>query len=213
MPTVTFPITTAANDGSGYREAATWAGIGAGAFTDFSDDPTHLIYASKQAPGTAYFCDNLWLRWDTSSIPDSATITAANLIMYLTSSQNNDGYSIVADAYDFGGEPAVAGDWVETPSPNILAPLTLTALIGAGAAGDRTIPFSASGLTAISKTGFTGVRVCFSAGTPVSASGNYLEFQSFENAGVNEPRLEVTYTEAVAPQVPVVRHSLGGGRW
>ena len=73
-----------------------------------------------------------------------------------------------------------------------------------------TIPLT--DLSGVSKTGYTGIRLSIS-GAAAPAAKAAVRFASHEDATNPEPQLEVTYSEAGAATVPVVRHALGGGRW
>lgn len=194
MPTDTFVISAAGNDGTGFRQAATWAGIGAGSFT--ADDGSTL-FVSKLHSGSTFFADVSFLRFDTSALPEGITVTGANLLLFVIGKQDQDTtFGLVADYYDFGGEPSVAGDWIETASPSILAATDL-GVISTG--GVNTIALS--DFTGISTSGFTGIRLTLSAGTPGSPDVvNSLDIAAQEHAS-QEPRLEVTYTEAGVQQL------------
>ena len=185
MAVVTFPIATGDDDGTGYREAATWAGIPTGTFG--ADPGTTDLWVSKQTASGTKFCDNTYLRFDTSSIPDGATIVSATLQIYVLTANSADGYSVVGDSYDFGGDPAVVGDWVQSGSPAILS-RTANGLTDA-ALND----FPLSDLSAINKSGYTGIRLTLSAGDPTDLQTNLVQIGSFEHGSVQEPRLEVTY--------------------
>ena len=181
MPTDTFS-TTDANDGSGYYAGgATWpANSGT-----WNDEPGGSIWVSKTDEGVNYTQDSAFLRFDTATIDDAATITAATLKLYVVSKTDSDNYSLVGDAYDFGGEPTVAADWVETASPSIFSAVDLGSLTTSAVNN-----IAITDLAAVNKTGFTGIRLTLSAGTPTAA--NFVEFAASEHAQ-QEPRLEVTY--------------------
>lgn len=185
MPTDTFAIASDADDGTGYRTAASWATIGAGTFV--SEETTNL-WCSKTTNGTDFFVDETYLRFDTSSLTANAAISAANLLLHVVSKgANANGITYGADYYDFGGEPSVAADWV-LPSPaNAItswSPDSLTVGIV------NTIALT--GLSGISKTGITGLRLAPLDGAAPTSSTNNIEFAASE-AAQQEPRLEVTY--------------------
>ena len=185
---VSFAIANGNDDGTGYRQNTSWASIGSGAFTAES---TANIWASKVYDGsTNYFEDVAWVRFDTSSIPDNAIIKAARLKFWAVGkadSANN--FALIADYYDFGGEPSVAGDWIQTASPNILESYDLTAVLS-GAWNVQEI----TDLRGINKVGYTGIRLTLdAAATPTT--DNHVEMNAFESgAGLPVVTLDVDYT-------------------
>ena len=184
MPTDTFPIAAATDDGCGLWTSGSWP-------PSFSADESDTELICSKALVGNYVEEISFMRWDTSTLPDDSTIDSANLQLYATSrNDTSDNYSLVGDYYDFGGEPVVAGDFIETASPTIftakdIGTFTLSAV--------NTIALT--DLTGISKTGTTGIRLTLSSGTP--AAENYIIFAAFEHAQ-QEPRLEVTWTAAPA---------------
>jgi hypothetical protein len=185
MPTDTFPIAVDTDDGTGYRGGvANWADIGTGLFV--AEETTTLV-ASKTQFGGDFFVDNAFMRFDTSSLPDIATITSANLLIYAVNIDNGNSVTYAADFYDFGGEPSVAGDWEQTSSGDaisLIEPNNLTEGIV------NTVALT--GLTGINKTGYTGIRIA-PANTTQPTTINAINIASLEDAP-QEPRLEVTYT-------------------
>ena len=203
MPIITFSVAADADDGSGYYFAATWP-PNSGTFVD---EPGAVLYAVKDL-SDFYYAEVCCMRWDTSTLPDAATVTAANLKLYVTTTPFTEaGRNLIGDYYDFGGEPTVAADWVLETSPSIFTGV-LVDTIATGTV--LTVPLT--NLSGISKTGYTGVRLSIS-GAAAPAAKAAARFASREDATNPEPQLEVTYSEAAAATVPVVRHALGGGRW
>lgn len=191
MPTDTFPIASAGNDGCGYRTDTVWANISTGAYTDESDLPGNVIYVAKyRTAGGDYFNENLYLRWDTSSLPDDATVTSANLLLFITDIiETSDDFEYAADFYDFGGEPSVAGDWELTSSGDAITVIDPDSLTSGAV---NTIALT--GLSGISLNGFTGIRLAPNDSSSPTVNGDaWLEVAAFEHAS-QEPRLEVTYT-------------------
>lgn len=198
MPTDTFAITANGNDGAGRRIAASWANVTIGTY---SDDPfgTSITSVSKSFVGD-YYVLNAFLRFDTSSIDDAATITGANLKLYVDGKDAPDGASAdyAADFYDFGGSPSTSADWELTSAGDAVATITAGGLT-AGVV--NTIPLT--GLTGISKTGFTGIRIAPKSSAVAPTGDNFIDFAALEHTTGQEPRLEVTYTLAAASMVPL----------
>ncbi len=199
MPTVTFPIAVAGDDGSVVYSHTAWPPNG-GTFTAGTN-----LYLSKDGGATKYN-DVSCVRFDTSSVPDNATVTAASLALYCGSKSDNatSNYSVVADYYDFGGSPTVPGDWIETASPSIWTAVDLGSVTA-----NAINTFTLTNLTGISKTGYTGIRITFSAGAPTGT--NELSIASYEDAN-QEPRLTVTYTVPATTQTGIAQISLAAGQ-
>jgi hypothetical protein len=193
MPTTTFAISSAANDGSGYYESTSWPPNG-GTWT--ADDGTSL-WVSKTRVGNIYYNDVAFLRFDTSSLGSGATVTGATLALYVISRSTSQSASLLADYYDFGGEPSGSEDWVLTSSPAILSQSVSS--LTTGAVNSITI----TDLSGISKTGITGIRLTLSAITPTGT--NEVEIAAYEHTTLQEPRLTVTYTTGGGGGGPVLR--------
>ena len=193
MPTDTFPVAADANDGWGGWVAeqaggGLWPPAGSPG-SHFETDaglgfPDILVLSKREIYEAMITC----LRFDTSTIPDTAVIASANLELYAVSRDEfGNNYNMVGDYYDYGGSPLVAGDWIETASPSIFTAVDITGLTLSAV---NTITLT--DLTGINKTGFTGIRLTLSAGTPTVA--NVMRFASREHATGQEPRLIVDYT-------------------
>lgn len=126
------------------------------------------------------------LRFDTSAIPDSATITGATLRIYVNSKADADNRSLVAEWYDAANWPIDAGDYVLSPGTTAFGGGDITA-IRTGATND----FALGALASVSKTGFTGLRLGVDGGQP--SGDNYVQFSSYESAQP-KAQLIVTYT-------------------
>ena len=187
---VTVPIATANDDTYG-----TWTDSAG----DWPPDQTFVdsqgqssLWAWKQDQGASNSnASNIFLRFDTSAIPDGAVIESALLRMYATiDMEDANNVALVGDYYDFGGGASIAADWILTASPSIFSAVDLTSIVE-NAVND--IVFT--DLTGINKTGYTGIRLTLSAYTP-NFNHDAAVFASFENSlHYQEPRLTVTWTE------------------
>ena len=152
----------------------------------FSRQPAGAtIEASKNYQGSGgYHVRNALLRWDTSSIPDNATITKATLRFWCTVRNPSDARNLVAEYWGWNGTSQT--DWSGTPpgTPVFRAPV---ANITSGAW--NSVEFADLG--GISKTGWTLIRCHISGGTPTGY--NYVVMSAFENT-TPEPQLIVEYT-------------------
>lgn len=183
---VSFPVATGNDDGTGYRTAATWAGIDSGAFTG---DETLNLFVSKTFVTPNYFEDISVVRFDTSSIPDDAVITSARLKWWVDNkNDNSQGFVLEADYYDFGGTPTVSGDWIQTVAANILDSLPLASVLSGWNVQEL------SDISGINKSGYTGIRLALNAAATPTGN-NTLEISGFA-AGLGHPlvQLDVDYT-------------------
>lgn len=199
MPTDTFTIAGNSDDAHGRQQATTWASIASGTYTDNIYGSDIIPVFALDNPPDCQLLNN-YLRWDTSSIPDSATITSAVLKIYVQSQSFPDTVKVAFDFYDFGGTPSTSGDWQQTPAGDAIA------AFGAGTLTDGVVnSISLTGLTGISKTGFTGLRGSTDSRPTAGPGGTYVNFASYDHASQPAPQLEVTYTTgAVEDPFPIV---------
>jgi len=132
----------------------------------------------------------LWtglVRFDTSAIPDSATVTGAILRVYVTGKADGDNRSLVGEWYIATNRPIDGSDAAVSSSGSALAGADITQ-IATGASND----FSLAGLGSISKIGLTGLRLSISGGQPTA--DNFVQFAAWDHATLPEAQLIVTYT-------------------
>lgn len=135
--------------------------------------------------------------FDTSSIPDTATITSATLRLVRGTISGTNPFtthgSCVADIVTsgFGGSTAFAtADWQAAATATSVATLSNPAANGSASTGN----LNAAGLAAINKTGTTQLRVTFTLDDNDDLGYDYIGFYAGENATVaNRPQLTITY--------------------
>ncbi len=135
--------------------------------------------------------------FDTSSIPDGATITSAALRLVRGTLSGTNPFSThgscVADIVTggFGGSTAFANaDWQAAATATGVATLSNPAANGSPSTGT----LNAAGLSAINKTGTTQLRFTFTLDDNDDAGYDYIGFYAGENATTaNKPQLTVTY--------------------
>jgi subtilisin family serine protease len=136
--------------------------------------------------------------FDTSSIPDTATINSATLRLVRGTSLGTNPFTthgtclVDVSSGGFGGNPAFAiGDWQAAATATAVATMSNPASNGAASTGT----LSAAGLAAINKTGTTQLRLAFTLDDNNNLAYDYIGFFSGENATAgNKPQLTVTYT-------------------
>jgi hypothetical protein len=142
------------------------------------------VEASKNLQGSKYIVRNLLLRWDTSSIPDNATITKATLRFFCTNVNSGDSRSFVAEYWGWDGESTF--DWSGTvpAAPIFSVPISN---ITRGAWNSVVL----TNLSGIGKASWTLIRCHISGETPTGY--NHIVMSSFEDTNP-EPQLIVEYT-------------------
>jgi hypothetical protein len=179
--TVTFTLAAGSDDGDVTVRAATYPPSGA---ADAYDQGTVFTAARRFVVGSYQVFDAL-LRFDTSSLPDNATVTAATLKVRVNAKTDADNRNLVGEWYPASQWPIDAADWTLNPGTTALAGADVTAI-----ATGATSSFALQGLGSISKTGFTGLRLGIDGGQP--SGDNYVQLSALESG--NPAQLVVTYT-------------------
>src|SRR5262245_58855510 len=164
MPTVTFTVASAADDGDIIRNGS-WPPAGSYTVGDGT-----VAFSANDSPSSGNYNTYVALfRWDTSSIPDNATIISATFITWCHQRGEADTpgtYSVVGDYYDFGGEPSDGSDWTFVCSPSIFTAFTIASM----PSSDIAYRLPLTDLTGINKSGYTGIRVSLDNPTPPGLS-------------------------------------------
>jgi serine protease AprX len=136
--------------------------------------------------------------FDTSSIPDTATITSATLRLVRGTFSGTNPFtthgSCVVDIATggFGGSTAFAfADWQAAATATSVATMSNPTANGSASTGT----LNAAGLAAINKTGTTQLRLTFTLDDNDNLAYDYIGFFAGENATAsNRPQLTGTYT-------------------
>jgi hypothetical protein len=217
MPTDTFSTYTGSDwsgDSHGILVAANWTDLVAGTGTY-----THNIYGDNfiatqaQAGGApvgsgqsqqscAYF------RWDTSSIPDGATISAA-VFRFHVDTYANPCVDFAWDWYDFGGGTSTVADWA-LPNPGTAhAAFDPNTLLGTY---NTVYEIPLLNPTSVNTSGYTGIRTGKATSTvPPSGLDFYMDILGEGTGRSVEPQLDVTYT--VGSSAPSGFLQTGARRW
>ncbi len=186
MPRTTFSITAIANDGYAQKSGSAVYPPNTTAFEQTSDV---FVQTEKSfvTPNYSVFCG--LLRFDTASLPDDATITAATLRLWIDAMANANARSLVAEWMTDGA--IAAADYVDDVGTNAHAGTTLASLT-AFASNDLAL----TNLSNINRTGFTKIRIGVTGSTPTGENVMYIA--ALDHATLAEPQLIVDYN-AYAP--------------
>jgi hypothetical protein len=186
--TDTFTITTDSFDqrilktGTSYPPSAVGPTMSDGACT-----------VKKDYYGGTYYNQIVVLKFDTSSIPDNATITGATLYPHLTNRTNNDSRNLNCEWYEWSDATAYA-DTVGTTGFSVnLNDFTM----------NQSNNISLSNPTNVSKTGYTYFRVGISGDAPASDDHfNEINIRAVSDGVGAACQMTVTYTIPAPPGIP-----------
>lgn len=164
-----------------------------------SDDPNFAT--RKTLLGITFDVRTGLLRWDTSAIPDYATVTAATLRVWCLSKSDADGRSLLAEWYTHDGSIGF-DDWTSTEASDAHSGTAL-ASITTGAYNN----FTLQNLENINKSGYSGLRTHISGGQPVG--NNFVAFETIEGGVHNPPQLIVTFDTNEQEARPVATDTAG----
>lgn len=178
MPTVTLTPAVGSDDGWVRGESPTY-----GAFIPTEANTTNTAHNTLRSfvSGTHYV-DNYLVRFDTSVIPDGATVITATLRLYFDSSSTVDSRSFVAGYYAGTNWPITVADLTG------VAETTAHGGTALGTTGWNEFVL-ASPAANFNLSGYTGFRCMVSGGEPTGQ--NQFQVQSYE--GTNPPQLVVSY--------------------
>lgn len=171
-----------------------------GTLTLFTTNPA---YVGQRYVSGEYRLYEALLAFDTSGIPNDATVTAATLILDGYGGTLTQDFTIQARAYDFGATVAT-GDWVsgnpsDTPSIDdytLLATFDTTGWTTGGA--DNSFSSESAFPGAINVTGETRIVLGSSRHLNGDTPSGDNEYATFYWATDHYPQLDITYTPAAA---------------
>lgn len=185
--TAVFTVAQSGDDGDLERGDAAYPPSGT-VETDGSQSGSVMYVRRSKATPSYQPVRVALLRFDTSAIPDNATITYAELQLHATVRSDTDGRALVAEWYPVSGWPIDGNDWT---------------LADAGSAhgGTRLAAFQPGAqqalelhdLSAIDRRGPTAVRLHVSGSETAPLGPNDLGFASYDHPTLPAPTLVVTY--------------------
>lgn len=193
--TVRFQIQNGANDMEVSRYASATYPPTTGP-TVFPNATGVWITKGMNAANTNYETSNVLLAWDTSSIPDAATINSATLRFWNYYMVNTNNRSIVGEYFNWSGTTA---DFTQNVGSTALnRSLSLFPTMTNSGQGRVWAAIPLTSVTGINKNGLTMMRLGIS-GTATPTGENIFRFYSYEETTTNTlvtppAELEVTYT-------------------
>lgn len=217
MSRAVFPITvdpdttfyTSASDGKAGYGAGSWSSARTVASGSIYDTWTFSHIATGETAGGWWYVNRSFLYFDTSPIPDDATIDDAELYLYIDDIVDDDDaeFYIVEGMPTYPHDPLVGGDYLYTH-------YTFGTEYGYVDASEQLAEeqyekINYSNSTAlkgiVSKTGYT--KLCLIERRdkvneePAAYEENELTFYTYEKGEGYRPKLEVTYSSSAAPTV------------
>ncbi len=197
---VVATIYSTASDGEVQSRNTTYSTARAGSTLSVFSASTVATVGQELDAGT-YFCYESFLSFDTSAIGASATVSAVDLDIYLTSDFSTTDFTINARTFDWSSGGLTTGDYVAGASLSANTLLATCATSGIGATGSyKTFASQAAFLTAPNlKTGTVYIVLASSRleGNNTPTGTEYIFFSTADASGTTQdPKLTVTYTLA-----------------
>lgn len=182
MPTTNFSVAVSADDGSVSGIGNTYAPAASNTSIASINENVTKTFSSPN-----YTVSDMLMRWDTSSIPDAATILDAKLRFVLSSKTDGaDNRNLNVEWYSSANWPIDLTDYAALVGTT--AAVVDLAALTAGASNDITLTPAGN----VNKTGYTGLRLGLDGGAPTVI--NQLQIASFDHTTSTEPILVVTWT-------------------
>lgn len=168
------------------------------------------IQRDKGGAGGNYRLSVGVIRFDTSSIPDNATVTSGTLDLRAVDSfvaSDVDGLFFVAEYYTWTPS-ATTADYTVTASNSAHTGTSLSSLNSAGYKN-----FALQNLTNINKSGYTGFRLHISEGAGAPTGADYFGVWTYNAGGGFRPSITVNYslpTTRLAPDAILAQTNLTG---
>lgn len=190
MPTMTFTVAASGDDGTIQAWGATYPPSPSNVVTDSIS--VNAIRRDAASGGGTWVVDVGIVRWDTSGIPDDATVTSASARLRCTG------------IFDSGGGRSLTAEWYEagtlgledhshtvgTDAHTGVLLSDLAEMAGVGGIWDADFPLSNAALH-INKSGYTGLRFHISGDEPTG--WDQVTWASFDNTNYPEAKLIVNY--------------------
>ena len=184
--TVTFSVSAGGDDGDTQVVGNQPGGYPPSGAADASSGNNVFTAGRRLAFGQFRVLDAL-LRFNTSSLPDNATITSVKLRLHVLNKADANDRALVGEWYDAANWPIDGADWTLNPGNNALAGADITALTL-----NATAELALGAVGNVSLTGYTALRLGVNGGQP--SGDNFVQMATLEHTSAPEPQLIVTYT-------------------
>lgn len=187
-PSTTFPYYDQATSDRGYVERSGTSYAPAGTINAYTGSVN--VERSKYS-ATSWWVANGLVRWNTSSLPDTATIQRARVSFTPAVWSDQDGRSLTAEWYAASNWPINSGDWIATASTTASGSpgWDLTTLDGLG----LNLVNANDNVGKTSTNQYTSLRFHISGSTPAGSN----------EVDLNWPDLDVLYNN-VPPPTPTI---------
>lgn len=202
--TVTLQITGVNDDASVYYIDGAFPPSGGSGFADSAADPNILYHAATSGP--VYTYGQVLMRFDTSVIPDDATVLSATLKCWMrrgADTVDTNSMRVCAEYYTWTPAASTANYTNTVPTSPDAIQFWPSKQLTPSVYVERTMALSNP--ASINKTGFTGLRFHIEKTTtadPTPGVSNNIEIVSRDNAdATRRPVLTITYRPARAAQI------------
>ena len=161
-----------------------------------NSDLDRVVMHRTLLPASGYYGYVGLLRWDTSVLPDNATVTAAWLRAFINGADDTDGLSLTAGWYPWASSAgSTVNDWTGTPESSALAGVSVATIVPQVFTN---MNFELGNVGQVSVTGVTSLRLHISqrAGDAAPTGKNDVQLQATtaDSGSVQIPTLIVCYT-------------------
>lgn len=181
--TATYPIAASGDDEHVTRSGTAYPPAGT---TGSNSTDANVESGKKLSTTGTYTVVNGLFRWDTSDLPDNATVAAADFVVNVAAVNNADARDWVGEYFDWSSLSA-DNRW----SINHITAAAFVRSFSSIGSGSQAVPMFSSRLGGIRKDGYTEMRTHIGGAQPTGL--NNVLVSSFDGTRAN-PTLKVTYT-------------------
>lgn len=186
MPTATFTIASTSKDIGVYKSGTTWANVDDGSTGTLTGD---TVTVERVLSGNYYISIGAF-EWDTSSLPEDAIITGAQLKIRVVGRQSVNTRNLTAEWYT--GTVGLSA-WTDNISQTAGGPWLIAGL------SINYVTLTLNNPSAnVSKSGTTKLRLHVD-GTSAPTGYNYVHIAAYEHSSYNPAQLIVTYDLPTLP--------------
>lgn len=187
VATAAFAVSASGDDGDVERGSASYPPTSTSSSYVQVGDATVMVRRSS-TPWSYQPVRVALLRFDTSSLPDGATITSAQLQLAVTGKSSTDRRNLVAEWYPGTSWPADSTDWTVSDSSSAHAGTPLDSI----SVGQQ-VSFPLQNLSSIDRMGSTALRVHVSGAATPPTGANDLAYAAHDHQSLPGPTLLVQY--------------------